>query len=160
MLSDITILTPMCTHRDVILIQLLGKLVWWHWLHINSMVARGVTWFLLNLHSNTLYALAKQSKHLGAYKVARDAFHKLQNLRVSFRFQEAVDLGSLTVRSKPFHDSEVICIVGIRQWSVSDYIDRPLALIIIVYFRCHWIVNVFSPVNVCCVSYVYIEYNS
>ena len=43
--------------------------------------------------------------------MARDAFQKLQNLRVAPRFQEAVDLGSLTIRSKPFHDSEVLYFV-------------------------------------------------
>lgn len=43
--------------------------------------------------SGTLYALAKQSKNLGAYKLARYAYEKLQNTRVPPRFQEAVDLG-------------------------------------------------------------------
>ena len=39
--------------------------------------------------------------------MARYAYEKLQQLRVPGRFQEAIDLGSITVRSKPFHDSEV-----------------------------------------------------
>ncbi|GCB65791.1 hypothetical protein scyTo_0007786 [Scyliorhinus torazame] len=55
---------------------------------------------------NTLYALAKQSKALGAYKLARHAYDKLQGLRIPTRFQESIELGSLTIRSKPFHDSE------------------------------------------------------
>ncbi|ELU12491.1 hypothetical protein CAPTEDRAFT_164190 [Capitella teleta] len=54
----------------------------------------------------TLYSLAKQSKNLGAYKLARYAFEKLQSLRSPVRFQEAIDLGSITIRSKPFHDGE------------------------------------------------------
>ncbi|XP_064607326.1 intraflagellar transport protein 122 homolog isoform X2 [Liolophura sinensis] len=54
----------------------------------------------------TLYALAKQSKHLGAYKLARYAFEKMQSLRIPVRFQEAIDLGSISIRSKPFHDGE------------------------------------------------------
>lgn len=54
----------------------------------------------------TLYALAKQSKNLGAYKLARYAYEKLQSLRVPPRFQESVDLGSIMIRSKPFHDTE------------------------------------------------------
>ncbi|XP_013396252.1 intraflagellar transport protein 122 homolog isoform X2 [Lingula anatina] len=53
-----------------------------------------------------LYALAKQSKSLGAFKVARYAFEKLQALRIPSRFQESIDLGSVTIRSKPFHDAE------------------------------------------------------
>ncbi|KAJ6668283.1 hypothetical protein lerEdw1_015660 [Lerista edwardsae] len=55
---------------------------------------------------NTLYALAKQSKALGAYKLARHAYDKLQGLQIPARFQKSIELGSLTIRSKPFHDSE------------------------------------------------------
>ncbi|KAM6256661.1 intraflagellar transport protein 122 homolog [Porphyrio hochstetteri] len=55
---------------------------------------------------NTLFALAKQSKALGAYKLARHAYDKLQGLQIPARFQKSIELGSLTVRSKPFHDSE------------------------------------------------------
>ncbi|XP_019647680.1 PREDICTED: intraflagellar transport protein 122 homolog [Branchiostoma belcheri] len=54
----------------------------------------------------TLHALAKQSRTLGGYKLARYAFEKLQALKVPKRFQESIDLGSITIRSKPFHDSE------------------------------------------------------
>lgn len=57
--------------------------------------------------SGTLYALAKQSKNLGAFKLARFAYDKLQATRVPVRFQEAVDLGSIMIRSKPFLDGEV-----------------------------------------------------
>ena len=31
----------------------------------------------------------------------------LKSLKIPPRFQEAIDLGSVTIRSKPFHDSEV-----------------------------------------------------
>ncbi|XP_065605528.1 intraflagellar transport protein 122 homolog isoform X1 [Cyrtonyx montezumae] len=55
---------------------------------------------------NTLFALAKQSRALGAYKLARHAYDKLQGLQIPARFQRSVELGSLTIRSKPFHDSE------------------------------------------------------
>ncbi|NXP55086.1 IF122 protein, partial [Heliornis fulica] len=55
---------------------------------------------------NTLFTLAKQSKALGAYKLARHAYDRLQGLQIPARFQKSIELGSLTVRSKPFHDSE------------------------------------------------------
>ncbi|KAM6345384.1 intraflagellar transport protein 122 homolog isoform 11-T14 [Alca torda] len=74
------------------------------------------TWFLLHSLTketplgiskvNTLFALAKQSKALGAYKLARHAYDKLQGLQIPARFQKSIELGSLTIRSKPFHDSE------------------------------------------------------
>lgn len=60
---------------------------------------------------DTLYALAKQSKVLGAYKVARHAFEKLQGLKIPARYQESMELSCLTVRSKPYRDSEVsVCV--------------------------------------------------
>ncbi|XP_016309529.1 intraflagellar transport protein 122 homolog isoform X1 [Sinocyclocheilus anshuiensis] len=55
---------------------------------------------------DTLYALAKQSKLLGAYKVARHAFEKLQGLKIPSRYQDSMELSCLTVRSKPYRDSE------------------------------------------------------
>uniref|UniRef100_A0A3Q2NNT8 Intraflagellar transport protein 122 homolog n=1 Tax=Fundulus heteroclitus TaxID=8078 RepID=A0A3Q2NNT8_FUNHE len=55
---------------------------------------------------NTLFALAKQSRKLGAYKLARYSYEKLQELHISSRFLESIELGSLTIRSTPFHDSE------------------------------------------------------
>ncbi|CAB4000051.1 intraflagellar transport 122 homolog [Paramuricea clavata] len=56
----------------------------------------------------TLFALSKQGKHLGAYKMARYAYDKLQSLKVPARFQELIDVGSITIRSKPFSDNEEV----------------------------------------------------
>nr|CAD7413784.1 unnamed protein product [Timema poppensis] len=53
-----------------------------------------------------LYTLAKQAKTLGAYKLTRQVLDKMQSLRVPPRFQEYVDLSSLMVRAKPYHDGE------------------------------------------------------
>ncbi|XP_068600570.1 intraflagellar transport protein 122 homolog [Brachionichthys hirsutus] len=55
---------------------------------------------------NALYTLAKQSRKLGAYKLARHSYEKLQDMHIPSRFQESIELGSLTIRAKPFHDSE------------------------------------------------------
>lgn len=54
----------------------------------------------------TLYTLAKLSRQLQAYKLARYAYDKLQELRIPAHLQEAANLGSLMVRSKPFQDVE------------------------------------------------------
>ncbi|XP_008412275.1 intraflagellar transport protein 122 homolog isoform X1 [Poecilia reticulata] len=55
---------------------------------------------------NTLFALAKESCKLGAYKLARYSYEKLQELHIPSRLVESIELGSLTIHSKPFHDSE------------------------------------------------------
>jgi len=54
----------------------------------------------------TLYTLAKQSRNLQAFKLARSTFEKLQAFSIPPRYQELIDLGSITIRSKPFHDAD------------------------------------------------------
>ncbi|GAB1599701.1 intraflagellar transport protein 122 homolog [Argonauta hians] len=54
----------------------------------------------------TLYVLAKQSRQLKAYKLARFAYDKLQEMRIPSNLQESISLGSLMIRSKSFHDLE------------------------------------------------------
>ncbi|XP_062523005.1 intraflagellar transport protein 122 homolog [Corticium candelabrum] len=56
--------------------------------------------------AKVLIALAKLGRNLGAYKVARHAFEKLQAMRILNSFQDTIDIGSVTIRSKPFHDQE------------------------------------------------------
>lgn len=76
-------------------------------------LASGHTSAVLNLADvrNTLFTLAKQSKALGAYKLARHAYDKLRGLQIPARIQKSIELGTLTIRSKPFHDSEVrVCL--------------------------------------------------
>uniref|UniRef100_A0A3B3YNF2 Intraflagellar transport protein 122 homolog n=1 Tax=Poecilia mexicana TaxID=48701 RepID=A0A3B3YNF2_9TELE len=55
---------------------------------------------------NTLFALAKESCKLGAYKLARYSYEKLQELHIPSHLVESIELGSLMIHSKPFHDSE------------------------------------------------------
>uniref|UniRef100_A0A8I5KSV0 Intraflagellar transport protein 122 homolog n=1 Tax=Homo sapiens TaxID=9606 RepID=A0A8I5KSV0_HUMAN len=55
-----------------------------------------------------LFTLAKQSKALGAYRLARHAYDKLRGLYIPARFQKSIELGTLTIRAKPFHDSELV----------------------------------------------------
>uniref|UniRef100_A0A2I3RX72 Intraflagellar transport protein 122 homolog n=1 Tax=Pan troglodytes TaxID=9598 RepID=A0A2I3RX72_PANTR len=58
-----------------------------------------------------LFTLAKQSKALGAYRLARHAYDKLRGLYIPARFQKSIELGTLTIRAKPFHDSELSALV-------------------------------------------------
>lgn len=68
--------------------------------------------FLDLVIGNTLYVLAKQSRQLGAYKLARYCCEKLQDLYVPSCYQQSIELCSLTIRSKPFQDNEV-CVEGV-----------------------------------------------
>jgi len=53
-----------------------------------------------------LYALAKQAQTLGAFKLARMAYDKLQVLRVLPAWQHQIDLSCLTIRSKAYSDQD------------------------------------------------------
>lgn len=53
-----------------------------------------------------LYALAKQSQSLGAFKLARMAYDKLQVLRVPPTWQHQIDLACLSIRSKAYSDQD------------------------------------------------------
>jgi len=53
-----------------------------------------------------LYALAKQAQNLGAYKLARMAYDKLQVLRVPPTWQHQIDLSCLAIRSKAYSDQD------------------------------------------------------
>ena len=61
-----------------------------------------------------LYALAKQARNLGAYKLARNVLDKINGLKIPKRFKENVDLASLMVRSKPYHDNEELLTLCYR----------------------------------------------
>jgi len=53
-----------------------------------------------------LYALAKQAQSLGAFKLARMAYDKLQVLRVPSTWQHQIDLSCLAIRSKAYSDQD------------------------------------------------------
>ncbi|KAJ3016424.1 hypothetical protein HKX48_004032 [Thoreauomyces humboldtii] len=56
----------------------------------------------------TLYALAKLSQALGAFKLARYTYDKLQTMNVPAMWQEVIDVGTLTIRAKPLLDKETL----------------------------------------------------
>jgi len=61
-----------------------------------------------------LFALAKQAKTLGAFKLARDAYTRLLSLKVPAAWREQIDLNCLTIRSKPFNDKDELIPVCYR----------------------------------------------
>lgn len=107
--------------RDILLLENIGNTFPIYGTFLKQIFQEGCASFVFVsldlIVSNTLYALAKQSRKLGAYKLARNSYEKLQELHVPSRFQESIELGSLTIRSKPFHDSEV-CLVRRTHWYI------------------------------------------
>lgn len=57
--------------------------------------------------SAVLYALAKQGRTLGAYKLARLVYEKLHTMHIPSRYRTSIEIGALTIRAKPFSDAEV-----------------------------------------------------
>ncbi|XP_049276160.1 LOW QUALITY PROTEIN: intraflagellar transport protein 122 homolog [Rhipicephalus sanguineus] len=71
-----------------------------------------------------LYALSKQSRNLGAHRLARHCYEQLQNLHVPLRFRDTLDLAALTVRSKPFSDAQDLLPLCYRCSSTNPLINQ------------------------------------
>ncbi|KAJ1445177.1 hypothetical protein M885DRAFT_550763 [Pelagophyceae sp. CCMP2097] len=61
-----------------------------------------------------LYTLAKQSKHLGAFKLARFAYEKLGSMKVPEAWADDLDLDMLAIHSKPVRDNAELLPVCYR----------------------------------------------
>lgn len=61
-----------------------------------------------------LYSLAKQARNLGAFKLAKQSLDYIQNLRIPSKFQDFVDVATLMIRAKPYHDNEDLLIMCYR----------------------------------------------
>mmetsp|Transcript_26127 Transcript_26127/g.60322 ORF Transcript_26127/g.60322 Transcript_26127/m.60322 type:complete len:1204 (+) Transcript_26127:58-3669(+) len=72
---------------------------------------------------NTVYALAKQAKALGAYKLCRTALERLQGLKVPAQWRDAIDLMSISIRATPFEDKEELKSVCSRCTSTNDLLS-------------------------------------
>ncbi|KAJ3025722.1 UNVERIFIED_CONTAM: hypothetical protein HDU68_006772 [Siphonaria sp. JEL0065] len=64
--------------------------------------------------SYVLYALTRISRSIGAFKLARYGFERLQNFKIPSEWENLSDISSLTVRGKPANDRDdllPICFV-------------------------------------------------
>ncbi|KAG5888429.1 hypothetical protein JTB14_020204 [Gonioctena quinquepunctata] len=53
-----------------------------------------------------LYTLSKQARKLGANKLAKQLLDRIQGLRVPHKFQEQVEIATISSRAKPYSDPE------------------------------------------------------
>ena len=72
---------------------------------------------------NTLYTLAKQAKVLGAFKLARFAYDRLQQLKVPFTWEDNIDLDVLTIQAKPVRDNPELAPVCYRCGSTNPLLN-------------------------------------
>eukprot|EP00981_Chlorochromonas_danica_P008223 scaffold2066_cov229-Ochromonas_danica.AAC.7 len=70
----------------------------------------------------TLYTLAKQAMQLGAYKLARGAFDRLQKLFIPIKFAD-VELDMLLVQAKPIRDAPELLPVCYRCGSTNPLLN-------------------------------------
>ncbi|KAA0187203.1 Intraflagellar transport protein [Fasciolopsis buskii] len=61
-----------------------------------------------------LYVLARHGQSLGAYKLARLVYERLRNLHLPKDMREKVELASLSIRTRPYVDSEDIHVMCYR----------------------------------------------
>ncbi|VDD75566.1 unnamed protein product [Mesocestoides corti] len=61
-----------------------------------------------------LFTLAKHSKNLGAFKLARYAFDRLQTFHIKQPLRRLIELQSLAIKNTPVQDSEDIIVVCFR----------------------------------------------
>ena len=62
----------------------------------------------------SLFALAKQSKSLGAFKLGRAAYAKLLKLKLPSSWRDQVEMSALAIRTAPFNDAEELLPVCYR----------------------------------------------
>ncbi|XP_014288077.1 intraflagellar transport protein 122 homolog isoform X2 [Halyomorpha halys] len=72
-----------------------------------------------------LYAMSKQARNLGAYKLARQVLSKLQTLKVPAKFQEYVDITSIMVKGKQYQDNEELLIMCYRCSTYNPLMTPP-----------------------------------
>ena len=72
---------------------------------------------------NTLYTLAKQAKVLGAFKLARFTYDRLQQLKVPEAWEDNIDLDMMTIQAKPVRDNPELAPVCYRCGSTNALLN-------------------------------------
>ncbi|KAH6577809.1 hypothetical protein BASA50_009124 [Batrachochytrium salamandrivorans] len=67
----------------------------------------------------TLYTMAKISRNLGGFKLSRFALERLMRLRLPPKWQDTIDLATVTIRSKSMTDSEDLHVLCYQCTSVN-----------------------------------------
>ena len=95
---------PFTSHTEDSLFNMARYLV----LHLGAEPLDGIS------RATVLYTLAAKARSLGAFKVARFAYQQLRKLRLPDNIREHVELGALTIQTKPFTDDESLVPICYR----------------------------------------------
>ena len=88
---------------------------------LNALGKKDVPYALSRVY--TLFTLAKQGKALGAFKLARYAFDRLQHLKVPLSWTNQIDTDMMTIQSKPYVDKEELLPVCFRCGATNPLIN-------------------------------------
>jgi len=88
---------------------------------LNSLGKKDVPYAISRVY--TLFTLAKQGKALGAFKLARYAFDRLQHLKVPLSWTNQIDTDMMTIQSKPYVDKEELLPVCFRCGATNPLIN-------------------------------------
>lgn len=71
-----------------------------------------------------LQTLAKQGRSQGAFKLSRLVYDKLHSYHIPPKLRTQIQMGDLTVRSKPFSDAEVLCKISNKILLTKNFSTR------------------------------------
>ncbi|KAI9105021.1 WD40-repeat-containing domain protein [Phlyctochytrium arcticum] len=71
----------------------------------------------------TLYALTRLCRALGAFKLARYAYEKLQTMNIPAMWQETIDVGTVTIRSTPAVDKDTLQAVCYQCSAITGLVN-------------------------------------
>lgn len=74
--------------------------------------------------ANILQVLATSAENMGAFKLARTAYQKLQSLYLPISWKRKVDLRTVLIRAKPFLDREDLLPVCYRCGTTNPLISN------------------------------------
>lgn len=77
---------------------------------------------------NVFFVLATKAREMGAFKLARTAYQRLQTMRVPPAWQNEVDLQTVLIRSKPFVDHEDLLPICCRCSTTNPLLNTQVSL--------------------------------
>lgn len=72
-------------------------------------------------YSKIFFVLAKQSRALGAFKLARFALEQLSYLKIPTRLESMIETASILIRATPFTDAEQLLLMCYKSINLNFF---------------------------------------